>query len=141
MKHWIAAGLMGLAAGSSVAGEVEFEIVLYLQPDGTGQSTENKSVELDEGELTIEESGETRNRYDKRDATAKEAAAIEAFIMTAFQTFAFRPTEDVPYPHVEVQVEFKTGASEAEITRIYPSGALPAEVMEIQDAFFNDRFD
>ncbi len=106
-----------------------------------GKKTLNKSIELDEDELTIEENGETRNRYVERVATDAEADAIRAFVLSSFAGMELVASEDVDYPHVEVQVEFESGSAEAELTRIYPSGEVPPSVMDIQRLFFETQFE
>ncbi len=139
--RWLFAFLFSLAATVAAADEVEYEIVLYLQPDRSGQNTQNKSIELDGDELTIEESGEVSNRYEERAPTEIEVEAIIAFAENGFEGLDFAPTAEVNYPKVEVQIEIKTESLEAEVTRSYRSGALPEAVMGIQAMFFDTAFD
>lgn len=136
MKRILLTSGFSLFAIAAQGEGIEYEIALYLQPDRTGQNTQNKSIELDEDEVTIEESGETQNRYVERDASAGEASAIGDFVATFFEGLELAPSEDVAYPHVEVQVEFQTGAMEAELTRVYPVGGVPPEVVALQRQFF-----
>lgn len=141
MKRILGAALATMVVTGAVADEIEYEIVLYLQPDRTGQNTQNKSVELDGDEITIEESGETQNRYEEREPKRREAKAVREFVEDAFKGLKIEGTEDIDYPYIEVQVEFQSGTTEAEITRIYPIGGLPKDVMKIQEMFFNDSFE
>ena len=139
--RWLWAGLVAVAGTVAQADDIEYEITLYLQPDRSGANTQNKSIELEGDELTIEESGEARNRYDEREATKREMRAIIAFVEGAVQNVDLTQAPKPDYPHIEVQVEVQTGATELEVTRIYPAGALPADVMDIQNRFFETVFE
>ncbi|MEM1131044.1 MAG: hypothetical protein AAGH83_11060 [Pseudomonadota bacterium] len=131
---------LGLTAGVAWTDEIEYEIVFYFQPDRTGENTQNKSIELDADTLTIEESGEAANLLIERAPTEAEAAQIESFVRKAFENLTLAPSAEIDDPYIEVQVEFKTGAMEAELARTYPAGALPEDVLSLQRLFFEDAF-
>ncbi len=141
MRTGLIAAAMICATGALSA--QEYEVTLYLQPDRTGNNTLNKSVELDleDGEITIEESGETANRYEDRDVTEGEAAAVIAFVETGIAGLDLSLGEQPDYPRVEVQVEIDTGTTIIEIESHYPAGAVPGDVLDFQRAFFEDIFE
>ncbi len=136
--------LMALLAawpGLAAADAAEWGFELRFQPDDTGMSTTSKSVRLEDGELEIEESGETRDRLVERNATDAEAALLMALVTEALAAVRLEPGGGVARPHVEVILEWESGDTEVEITRLYPAGAVPADIVAAQRAFFETVYD
>ncbi len=130
-----------LLPSPALSQDFEIEISFYLQPDRTGQNTENKSVALDGSELTIEESGEPHNRYVERDATAEEAALLIELVRTRLAAVKFVGAERPEPPYVEVQFEFDGETRTAEVEEIYPLGAVPTAYVALQRRFFDAAFE
>lgn len=130
--------VLGLPAAAQ---DVELEISFYLQPDGSGQNTRNKSIELDDGEVTIEESGEDSNRYVERAATPEEIALITGLIKARFAAMDFTGAPRLDPPYIEVQFEFDGNIRKVEVEEVYPLGALPPAYLALQRRFFEDVFE
>lgn len=121
--------------------DYELEITFYLQPDATGQNTQNKSIQLEDGALTIEESGIERNRYIEREATEAEIALITDLIRDRFAAVEFRGAERVRPPYIEVQFEFDGNTLSVEVEEVYTTGNLPSAYLALQRIFFEEPFE
>ena len=120
---------------------VELNVTFYLQPDSTGNNTQNKSIEYRRGRIEIEESGEDRNRLEKFDADEDDVAALLALIKGRIQGFEFSAAEDFDPPYVEVEFEFDGDARTIEMEQVYPTGKVPAELLDLQKKYFNSVFE
>ncbi len=140
MRYLVLAAL--LAATPAIAAEPEYEIAFYYQPDSTGKNTLNKSIQLEDGELQIEESrNDGNNRFVERDATAEEADRIKTFVMQRIRDFEFVATDDLDAPKVEIRIEVNGNTREIEVEEIYAAGSVPALYLDIQKEFFNSAFE
>ena len=120
---------------------VELNVTFYLQPDSTGNNTQNKSIEYRRGRIEIEESGEDRNRLEKFDADTDDVEALLGLIKGRIEGFEFAAAEDFDPPYVEVQFEFDGDARTIEMEEVYPAGKVPAELLDLQKKYFESVFE
>ncbi len=130
-----------LLAWPALAAESEFEMTLYLQPDDTGQNTQNKSVKLRGDQIRIEESQENvPNRVVKRTATAEEMELLRTLISERIKAIELTAAERLDMPRVEIQFEFDGNTRAIEIEEYYPIGGVPEVYIAVQELFFDDPF-
>jgi hypothetical protein len=129
------------AATPALAGGEEYKIEFYLQPDSGGRGTLNKTVELDDRELTIEESRhDGNNRYLERDATDAEVRMIRRLVRERITQFEMEAGEEVDKPRVRIKFEFEGEDRGIEVEEHYPAGKVPAAYVTLQEFFFDSAF-
>ena len=133
----MALGLPGLA----MAEKVEWTLELRFQPDDSGMPTTNKSVSLEDGEIGIEESGETRKRLDDRDATEAETAALTGLVRGRLYGLSLEAGPEVDRPQIEVIIEWESGDRQIEFVEYLAVGAVPADVVAVQKMFLADVYE
>jgi len=140
MKALMLAIAAGLAAAPLAAQDFEVEISFYLQPDSTGDKTENRFLSLEDGELTIEAHNSVEDVYDERDATDAEIALLLDLVSESFASLEITGGERIDYPYIEVDIEFDGGAVSAELEYDFPVGDVPEVFVALQKQFFVSAF-
>lgn len=141
MRLWILAGACAIAmTGPVAAQDYEIEISFYLQPDGTGSNTENRSIALEDGEIEIEGHNADESVRATPAATPEEIADLTALVAARFASLALTAAPDLDYPYIEVQIEFDGGATAAEIEYLFPPGGVPQDLVALQSRYFSGAF-
>ena len=132
----LAAGMAAAFAVAPAAAEEELEIEFRYWTDPSG-TVERQYIDVEDGELEIRHlrgSSDTAVDDDTLDALR---SAISSFVQSATLELG----DVIPAPFVEVRMEYEGNAIDVEITKVYPEGQVPADLVALQRQYFETVFE
>lgn len=114
----------------------EMSLVIYFQPDSSGDNTERNELEIDETELKAEHSADRLYELADREATADEINELRKLISSRIQSFQPDDMPRIKYPRLEVELEIKGANHSIEVEERYAVGELPEIYVKFQQLFF-----
>lgn len=116
----------------SWAGE-EIEIEFRLQPDGSGTKTRNQGIKVDDGEIEVYLDGRER----EVDSAKVDTDALFKMVAQSIREFEMAEGKRVRTPYTEVKMEYSSDDREIEVSRRYPKGEMPAELVKLQKRYLD----
>lgn len=121
-----------------VRGGPEVEIELRYHPDKTGQRTTNRAIKAQGREAEISEDGDER----EVDITQAEFDRLVDMVKSRVAEFPWGEEEGgrLKAPYVEILFKYETGNREIEVEHHVPAGSVPADCVELQEAYFDGAY-
>ncbi len=130
----VLAATFALLGVSAAYAERELKVEFRLQPDGSGGKTRNQGIEIDGDEVVVYLDGDER----EIETSGVDADGLFQLIAAGVREFEMVEGARVRPPYIEVKMEFSGEDREIEVSRSYPLGGLPSELVKVQERYLDE---